>query len=106
MIMEFLKHYWNRDCHAMLPTLSDTRRAPTGAASVKPSRKHPGFDRVIPACRCDHRRRNSSDSARRFHFDEAGTDLLTFTTRIYMLTLCGYALQEVQHAPSMRVRKR
>jgi putative peptidoglycan lipid II flippase len=30
-----------------------------------------------------------------FHFDEAGTDLLTFTTRIYMLTLCGYALQEV-----------
>jgi putative peptidoglycan lipid II flippase len=30
-----------------------------------------------------------------FHFDEAGTDLLTNTTRVYMLTLCGYALQEV-----------
>jgi len=30
-----------------------------------------------------------------FHFDDAGTNLLTFTTRIYMLTLCGYALQEV-----------
>ena len=30
-----------------------------------------------------------------FHFDEAGTDLLTFTMRVYMLTLCGYALQEV-----------
>ncbi|HEY9151886.1 MAG TPA: lipid II flippase MurJ, partial [Anaerolineales bacterium] len=30
-----------------------------------------------------------------FHFDEAGTNLLTTTARIYMLTLCGYALQEV-----------
>ncbi len=30
-----------------------------------------------------------------FHFDDAGTNLLTFTTRVYMLTLCGYALQEV-----------
>jgi putative peptidoglycan lipid II flippase len=30
-----------------------------------------------------------------FHFDEAGTNLLTATTRVYMLTLCGYALQEV-----------
>jgi len=30
-----------------------------------------------------------------FHLDDAGTNLLTFTTRVYMLTLCGYALQEV-----------
>ncbi|MGA7195315.1 MAG: lipid II flippase MurJ, partial [Anaerolineales bacterium] len=30
-----------------------------------------------------------------FHFDDAATDLLTFTTRVYMLTLCGYALQEI-----------
>ncbi|HUI89207.1 MAG TPA: lipid II flippase MurJ [Anaerolineales bacterium] len=30
-----------------------------------------------------------------FHLDEAGTDLLTLTTRVYMLTLCGYALQEI-----------
>ena len=30
-----------------------------------------------------------------FHLDDAGTDLLTLTTRIYMLTLCGYALQEI-----------
>lgn len=29
-----------------------------------------------------------------FHFDEAGTDLLTLTARIYMLTLAGYTLQE------------
>ncbi len=29
-----------------------------------------------------------------FGFDEAGTDLLTLTSRIYMLTLAGYALQE------------
>jgi putative peptidoglycan lipid II flippase len=29
-----------------------------------------------------------------FHFDEAGTDLLTLTARIYMLTLAGYAMQE------------
>lgn len=30
-----------------------------------------------------------------FHFNEAGTDLLTWTTRVYMLTLCGYAIQEI-----------
>jgi putative peptidoglycan lipid II flippase len=30
-----------------------------------------------------------------FHFDEAGTTLLTTTARVYMLTLCGYAIQEV-----------
>jgi len=30
-----------------------------------------------------------------FHFDEAGTTLLTLTTRVYLLTLCGYALQEM-----------
>ncbi len=30
-----------------------------------------------------------------FHFGEAGTDLLTWTTRVYMLTLCGYAIQEI-----------
>jgi putative peptidoglycan lipid II flippase len=30
-----------------------------------------------------------------FHFDEAGTGLLTWTTRVYLLTLCGYALQEI-----------
>ncbi len=29
-----------------------------------------------------------------FHFDEAGTDLLTLTSRIYMLTLAGYTIQE------------
>jgi putative peptidoglycan lipid II flippase len=29
-----------------------------------------------------------------FRFDEAGTNLLTFTTRVYLLTLAGYALQE------------
>jgi putative peptidoglycan lipid II flippase len=29
-----------------------------------------------------------------FHFDAAGTDLLTLTSRIYMLTLAGYAVQE------------
>ena len=29
-----------------------------------------------------------------FHFDQAGTDLLTLTSRIYMLTLAGYTLQE------------
>lgn len=29
-----------------------------------------------------------------FNFDEAGTNLLTLTTRIYMLTLAGYTLQE------------
>jgi peptidoglycan biosynthesis protein MviN/MurJ (putative lipid II flippase) len=29
-----------------------------------------------------------------FHFDEAGTNLLTLTSRIYMLTLAGYAVQE------------
>ena len=30
-----------------------------------------------------------------FHLDQASTDLLTLTARAYMLTLCGYALQEV-----------
>jgi len=30
-----------------------------------------------------------------FGFGEAGTDLLTWTTRIYLITLCGYAIQEV-----------
>ena len=29
-----------------------------------------------------------------FRFDAAGTDLLTLTSRIYMLTLAGYAVQE------------
>ncbi len=29
-----------------------------------------------------------------FHFDETGTDLLTLTTRVYMLTLAGYTVQE------------
>ncbi|RPH55294.1 MAG: hypothetical protein EHM81_14875, partial [Chloroflexi bacterium] len=29
-----------------------------------------------------------------FHFDEAGTNLLTLTSRIYMLTLVGYVVQE------------
>jgi putative peptidoglycan lipid II flippase len=29
-----------------------------------------------------------------FHFDEAGTNLLTLTARIYMFTLAGYAVQE------------
>ncbi len=30
-----------------------------------------------------------------FGFGEAGTSLLTWTTRIYLITLCGYAIQEV-----------
>ncbi len=30
-----------------------------------------------------------------FHFDEAGTTLMTTTARVYMLTLCGYAIQEI-----------
>ena len=30
-----------------------------------------------------------------FHFDPAGTDLLTWTTRVYLLTLCGYSIQEI-----------
>ncbi|MFO3795701.1 MAG: murein biosynthesis integral membrane protein MurJ [Anaerolineales bacterium] len=30
-----------------------------------------------------------------FGFDAGGTSLLTWTTRAYLLTLCGYALQEV-----------
>ena len=30
-----------------------------------------------------------------FHFNEAGTTLMTTTARVYMLTLCGYAIQEV-----------
>jgi putative peptidoglycan lipid II flippase len=29
-----------------------------------------------------------------FHFDQTGTDLLTLTARIYLLTLVGYVLQE------------
>jgi putative peptidoglycan lipid II flippase len=29
-----------------------------------------------------------------FHFDAAGTDLLTLTTRIYLITLAGYVAQE------------
>jgi putative peptidoglycan lipid II flippase len=30
-----------------------------------------------------------------FHFDDAGTMLLTWTTRIYLITLAGYAMQEI-----------
>jgi putative peptidoglycan lipid II flippase len=30
-----------------------------------------------------------------FHLDQASTDLLTWTTRAYLLTLCGYAIQEI-----------
>jgi putative peptidoglycan lipid II flippase len=30
-----------------------------------------------------------------FGFDAAGTDLLTLTTRVYLITLCGYAVQEI-----------
>jgi putative peptidoglycan lipid II flippase len=39
-----------------------------------------------------------------FGFDEAGTSLLTWTTRVYLLTLCGYAIQEVA-ARSFYARK-
>lgn len=39
-----------------------------------------------------------------FGFDEAGTALLTWTTRVYLLTLTGYALQEVM-ARSFYARK-
>ncbi len=39
-----------------------------------------------------------------FGFDEAGTNLLTWTTRVYMLTLCGYAIQEIA-ARSFYARK-
>ena len=39
-----------------------------------------------------------------FGFDEVGTNLLTTTARIYMLTLCGYAIQEVA-ARSFYARK-
>jgi putative peptidoglycan lipid II flippase len=39
-----------------------------------------------------------------FGFDQAGTDLLTLTSRIYMLTLAGYALQEIM-ARSFYARK-
>ena len=39
-----------------------------------------------------------------FHFDEAGTALLTWTARVYMLTLCGYAVQEIM-ARSFYARK-
>jgi len=30
-----------------------------------------------------------------FHLDEVGANLLTATARVYMLTLCGYAIQEI-----------
>lgn len=30
-----------------------------------------------------------------FHFGPAGTDLLTWTARVYLLTLCGYSIQEI-----------
>jgi putative peptidoglycan lipid II flippase len=30
-----------------------------------------------------------------FHFDDAGTMLLTWTTRIYLITLAGYTMQEI-----------
>ena len=30
-----------------------------------------------------------------FHFDAAGTSLLTWTTRMYLLTLCGFSIQEI-----------
>lgn len=30
-----------------------------------------------------------------FGFDEAATTILTWTARVYMLTLCGYAMQEI-----------
>ncbi len=39
-----------------------------------------------------------------FGFDEIGTNLLTWTTRVYMLTLCGYAIQEIA-ARSFYARK-
>ena len=39
-----------------------------------------------------------------FHFDEAGTNLLTWTTRIYLLTLCGFSIQEIA-ARSFYARK-
>ncbi len=39
-----------------------------------------------------------------FHFGESGTNLLTWTARVYMLTLCGYAIQEVA-ARSLYARK-
>ncbi|MBI1855674.1 MAG: murein biosynthesis integral membrane protein MurJ [Chloroflexi bacterium] len=39
-----------------------------------------------------------------FGFDEAGTNLLTWTTRVYLLTLCGYAIQEIA-ARSFYARK-
>lgn len=39
-----------------------------------------------------------------FGFDEAGTALMTWTTRVYLLTLTGYALQEVM-ARSFYARK-
>lgn len=39
-----------------------------------------------------------------FHFDEAGTNLLTWTTRVYLLTLCGFSIQEIA-ARSFYARK-
>lgn len=39
-----------------------------------------------------------------FGFDEAGTNLLTWTTRVYLLTLTGYAIQEIA-ARSFYARK-
>jgi len=39
-----------------------------------------------------------------FHFDEAGSTLLTWTTRVYLLTLCGFSIQEIA-ARSFYARK-
>ncbi len=39
-----------------------------------------------------------------FGFDEAGTNMLTWTTRVYLITLCGYAIQEIA-ARSFYARK-
>lgn len=39
-----------------------------------------------------------------FGFDEAGSTLLTWTTRIYLLTLCGFSIQEIA-ARSFYARK-
>src|SRR3972149_6951743 len=39
-----------------------------------------------------------------FGFDEAGSSLLTWTTRIYLLTLCGFSIQEIA-ARSFYARK-
>jgi putative peptidoglycan lipid II flippase len=39
-----------------------------------------------------------------FGFDESGSSLLTWTTRIYLLTLCGFSIQEIA-ARSFYARK-